>query len=421
MSDLNSANREIKKRQMKQRIVSQDASRKDGGGGAGRKGGKRRKGLRLRIFLIIIVILVAAGIGISAYFRYHQYASYSVVWEKKLKEGSFTGYMDFGGNVLKYSKDGASYFDSRGKEVWVQSFQMKSPVACVNGEYAAVADQQGNTIYFFNKSGNIGMATTVSPILRVTISAHGVAAAILDHNTSNTIQFYNRDGSELKITLKTLLEDASGYPVDISLSPDGTQLIGAYAYLNKGTLNGRVSFHNFSSVGQNINTRLVGGFDDPYAGSLVARVHFLDETYSCAFSDNGVSFFSTKNVLSPQLLKFVAVKQEIRSVFYSGQYVGIIADNTEGENPQRMNIYKPDGSLVFTKPFHYPYTHADIDGKLVILYNENSCRIYNMSGRLKFSGTFDFPITKIRQGRFPGTLIVSGPRDMKEIRLQLGG
>ncbi len=101
--------------------------------------------------------------------------------------------------------------------------------------------------------------------------------------------------------------------------------------------------------------------------------------------------------------------------------MGLIVDNPGGENPYRLDIYRPDGKQVFSKIFQYPYTNADIDGNHVFLYNENSCRVYNMSGRLKFSGTFDFPVTKIRNGRFPNTLIVTGPQNMKEIRLQIGG
>ena len=81
---------------------------------------------------------------------------------KRVKEGNFVGYMDFGGNVLKYSKDGASYIDNQGKEIWVQSFEMKSSCPGVNGNYAAVADQQGNSIYIFDKSGPTGTATTAA-------------------------------------------------------------------------------------------------------------------------------------------------------------------------------------------------------------------------------------------------------------------
>jgi hypothetical protein len=246
-------------------------------------------------------------------------------------------------------------------------------------------------------------------------------AAILEDTTSNYVYFYKRDGSALDVKIKALLGGDSGYPVDIGLSPDGTQLIGSYAFLKNGTMNGRVAFHNFAEIGKSVPDRLVGGFDEPYESTLVAQVKFLDDTYACAFADNGISFYSTKNALSPELLKQVPAEDEIKSVFNSDKYAGMIIDNPEGENPYKLSVYKANGSLMFTNSFQYPYTHADIDGNLVILYNEDSCRVYNMSGRLKFSGTFDFPITKIRNGRFPNTLIVSGPQNMKEIRLQIGG
>lgn len=420
MSDLNSMNREIKKRQLRQQIVPSPPPPppEEDSEEIVRKARKRVRRKRLKIFLIISVVLIGAGIGLFQYFRNYQYTDYEVVWEKEIKEGSFVGYMDFGSNVLKYSKDGASYIDNQGKEIWAQSYEMKSPVACVNGDYAAIADQQGNSIYIFDKAGYTGTATTLLPIIKATISAHGVVAAILEDSTANYIYFYKNDGSVLEITFKALLNGDVGYPVDISLSPDGTQLIGAYAYLKNGALNGRVAFHNFAEIGKSKQNRLVGGFDEPYESSLVARVHFLDETYSCAFADNSVSFYSTKNALSPELLKQVVVEEEIRSVFYSNKYVGTIVNNAEGENPDRMNIYNADGSLVFSEAFHYQYTQADIDGERVILYNEDSCRVYDMSGRLKFEGTFDFPVSKIRNGRFPNTLLVTGPQNMKEIRLQ---
>ena len=58
--------------------------------------------------------------------------------------------------------------------VWVQSYEMKTPMVSINGEYAAIGDQQGNSIYICNKSGPVGKATTLLPILRVTVSAKGI-------------------------------------------------------------------------------------------------------------------------------------------------------------------------------------------------------------------------------------------------------
>ena len=48
--------------------------------------------------------------------------------------------------MIRYTKDGASYIDGAGKTVWTQSFEMKTPVINVNGDYAVIADQQGNQL-----------------------------------------------------------------------------------------------------------------------------------------------------------------------------------------------------------------------------------------------------------------------------------
>ena len=61
--------------------------------------------------------------------------------------------MEFGDGVIKYTKDGASYIDSRGKAIWIQSYEMKSPFVTVNGDFAAIGDKQGNSIYICDRSG----------------------------------------------------------------------------------------------------------------------------------------------------------------------------------------------------------------------------------------------------------------------------
>ena len=315
MSDMNSMNREFKKNQLRRQIVPPAAHSQEDSEEVIRKARIRVRKKKFRIFLVLFLVLGLMAAGIYVYFNLYHYTRYHVVWEKNMNEGSFVGYRNFASNVLKYSKDGASYLDSSGKEVWIESYEMKSPTASVNGDFAAVADQQGNSIYIFGKSGKTGIATTVLPIVKVTVSAKGVVAAILEDSTSNYIYFFKKDGSVLNVKIKALLGGDIGYPVDISLSPDSSQLMGAYAYLKNGALNGRVAFHNFSEIGKSVPDRLVGGFDEPYASSLVSRVAFLDDTYACAFSDGGVSFYSTKNALSPELLKQETLENQIESVF----------------------------------------------------------------------------------------------------------
>ena len=121
--------------------------------------------------------------------------------------------------------------------------------------------------------------------------------------------------------------------------------------------------------------------------------------------------------MSPALLKQVQVTEEIQSVFYSKDYVGVIVAQEGGEYRQRMDVYKPNGDAVFSQEFTYDYTYADIDGDTIFLYNEDSCRVYNRYGNLKYEGPLDFTVSKMIKGSLPNQFLAAGPQVIKEIKL----
>lgn len=431
MSDMSSMNRENKKKQLRKRLITTQTSDRQNGreqeiydkeeGSSQdivRKAHRRTIKRRLILFLILAFCLAAGAFAGIRYMKFHSYVQYQIAWEKKMDEGSFVKYENFGSNVLKYSKDGASYIDAQGKTVWMQSFEMKNPIASVNGDFVAIADQQGNSIYICDKSGTQGVATTLLPILKVSVSAHGVAAAILEDTRANYISLYRKDGNSLDVTIKGVLDGKIGYIMDFSLSPSGRQMISSYLRLSEGKLAGRVAIHDFSEIGKNTPTRVVGGYDEDFVNNIVPRVAFLTNVYSCAFADNSISFFSSENLAFPELTKQQQVTEKIESVFYSDKYVGIIVNNNNGENPYRMDVYQMDGTDVFKKEFDYDYRYVDVDGDEILLYNEDSCRVFNMSGTEKFASDFDFTISKMRKGKSVNSYILMGPKVMKEIKLQ---
>ena len=453
MSDFNSMSRENKKQRLRQRVVTNPAwsEEKSSSGGQGsysepqgrqrqqnrpmpyeedgeeaaRRALKKARGRRLLTAAAVVLLLGGAAGGWFYYQRNYSYTSYETVWQADLNQGSLVGYESFGSNVLKYTKDGASYIDAKGKSVWTESFEMKNPIAAVNGAYAAIADRQGNSIYICGENGRVGQASTVLPITRVAISATGITAAVLEDKGGKVDGDVDCDELYINGTItgnvcvacKTVM-GGDGYPMDISLSQDGTQLMCSYAYIESGELRSRVVFYDFSEVGKSVPNRLVGGFDDIFAGTMVPEVTYMEAPYSCAFSGNGLSFFTSRNLASPELITQVTVEEEIQSVFSSDEYAAVIAQNTTGEYSRRLMVYEKDGTPVFTREFNYEYTHADIDGDLIILYNEDSCRIFNTAGVEKLYATFDFAVSKIRKGRMPDTLIVTGPQQMREIKLR---
>ena len=257
MSSMNSIEREQKKRQLKRRIV--EPGRAAGGtdrkrpGYSDREDEERRKAAgrtrrrRRRLLLVLAACVAAAAACVVLYSRRRQYTEYTVAWEKEIpaSESSFTEYIKFGENILKYTKDGATYLDRFGNAVWSLSYQLKAPICYVNGDYAVIADQQGNSMFICDKTGCQGEATTLLPILRVSVSAHGVAAALVEDSTASYVTFFKKDGSALDWGIKTIMS-SNGYIMDVSLSPSGTQVMISSVYVQGGMLKNRIVFYNFS-------------------------------------------------------------------------------------------------------------------------------------------------------------------------------
>lgn len=423
MSNSNSMlGREQKKNQLRQQMLSSQnrmsSKRGQDSEEVAEKAVKKVPGKRLLMLTVVAALLGTAGFGYYQYQKHYQFSDYKINWEIPVTEGSYVGYEYFGTNVLKYTKDGASYSDNQGNTVWTQSYEMKAPIISVKDGYAAIADQRGNKICIFNKDGFLGTATTVLPISHVAVAGNGLVAVVIEEATASYITFFTRDGRSFGLFIKIVMS-GDGYPMDISLSHDGTQLICSCVYLAGGEMKSRVVFYDFSEIGKEVPTRIVGGFDEIFGGDKVAaRVCYLGEPYSCAFTGSGLAFFSSRNLASPELMKEVPVEEEIQSIFYSDEYVAIIAKTGKGDYPSRLSVFRKTGEPVMSREFDYDYRYADIDEDLVLLYNEESCQVYNLSGVLKLNAAFDFPVTKIRKGRFPNTLIVTGPQNMKEIKMQ---
>ena len=331
--------------------------------------------------------------------------------------GACVGGAMFGDNVIKYTKDGASYIDASGKTIWTQSYEMKTPIININGDYAVIADQQGNEMYICSKEGCTGTAKTQLPITKAAVSARGVAAAVVEDSTASYIFYFKKDGESLGINIKMLLS-GDGYPVDIALSPDGKQIVMSVMYMKNGALKNKVAFYDFSEIGKNVNNRFIAAFEEEFDDKMVGRIRYLNDQTVCAFSDKGLTFISVKNVIPDTNVTFVPVDEEIQSICYSDKYAAVVVDSTSG-SPYRLDVYNTDGKKVTSIDFDYAYTGVLIDGDRLILYNEESCREYNLDGHERFNGQFDFSVSLVRAGKNrTNSLITAGSEVMKEIKLR---
>ena len=193
---------------------------------------------------------------------------------------------NLGGNVLLYSKDGASCIDTAGNAIWNRTYEMQAPITSISEQMVAIGDYNGRSIYVMDKNGEKGTINTNLPIRDLCVSANGVVAAVLDDSDVTRINVY----TEEPIAYGKATMDKSGYPISISLSPNGKLMAVSYFYVDSGVMKSSVAFYNFGEVGKNETDNYVSGYD--YSNTVVPYVQFMDNDSAFAVSDDRIVFFS---------------------------------------------------------------------------------------------------------------------------------
>ncbi len=377
---------------------------------------KRHRIKKLLVFLAVIAGVVCVFFAykkIRASFAFH---SFKVKWEKEIETSTTTQYVNYGSNILKYDNAGVSYIDKTGAIVWNKSYEMHNPIVETNSDYIAVADQSYKSAVILDKSGNMASVETSYPIIKLSVSQHGVLAVISQSDDASYINFFNKDGTKLDIELKTLL-DSEGYAIDVALSPSGQQMIASYVYVTSGVLKNKILFYNFKE-GQVLTNQMAAGFEQDE--TLIPQVEFLSETEAVAFGSDKVLFYNIpeNRPLQPELDKQYDFEQKINSVFYDSNYVGIVMDNSSEKSPQLLKVYNNLGEEILSKNLDMQYTKVLFSRKDIIMYNEGECEIYSISGKKRYSGSLDMSIGIIVATDKNERYIATGGTTMKSISLR---
>lgn len=353
-----------------------------------------KKSRKKLILVIVIVLPIIVAVGLYIYYINKVYKSYKVISKYDFTESTEMCYERYQDSFVKYSKDGISYINNQGKEIWTQAYALKDPSVKVCGEYIVAADINGNDIYVFSKSGLVQDIKTSYPICNVEVASQGVVAAVLEAEEENYIMLYDKNGDTLVEKKTTINKD--GYPFDVDISNDGEKMIVSYITVDGLSTVCSLSFYNFGSVGQNENAdRLVGA--ETISDGMVPDVKFLSNDIVCAFADNKIIIYSMKD--KPSKKCEIQYDGEVSSVISGEKYVGVVYKNeTANGIVNQLKVYNLNGKLKYTKEFTFNYTDIQTTNKNIIIYGQNECLIYDLSGREKFNYTFNTNIKKIVPG-----------------------
>ncbi len=294
------------------------------------------------------------------------------------------------GHIVQYSKDGISCLNSSGQVLWNQTYEMQNPIARTCADVVAVGDYNGHHIYVSNTSGSLGVVDTNLPIRDFCVSSQGVVAVVLDGTDVTWIYLYDSKGNTIA-NFKTTMKD-SGYPIDISISPNAELVCVSYLYPEEGALKTSIAFFNFGSVGQNSIDNYASGYE--YPGVIVPYVQFVNTGAAFAVSDDRVMFYTGDQKPVSQADYFTGGEQ-IKSVYYSDSYVGLVFPNSTSDGEYRLQVYNDRGQAVLTTYFDIEYSEIIFNNKQIIIYNEDELLIKDISGHIKYQGKFEVPVRTV--------------------------
>ena len=332
-------------------------------------------------YIMIAVIVAVVAIVALVISRNWQYDELRVLRSEKKEDTISSSYGNVQDAILQYGTDGARLQDRTGEERWSISYTIRDPVLTTCGGAMAIYDRRGTDVAVVDEAGNKSTFTTALPIVKACVAENGNVACIQEDDSNAWIGYYDRSGKEIA-SIKTSM-DNPGYPMDLSISPNGELLAVAYLTFAEGLQQGVAHIYSFGTTGQNQMDNRIAAFT--YDQKIVPELTFLDDKTCVVFRDNGFTVYEGAKV--PKETREVQVDREIRSVFYDESHIGLILSGDATET-SRLNLYNKSGGEMISEEIDFPYTRVELHGNEISLYNGAALRVYSLNGVLKFEGAY---------------------------------
>lgn len=341
--------------------------------------------------IVIAVLLVAGVVGFFIIqMRNRLFEQWKEEFSGEFSQNSEATLETLGENALFYSHDGAYCVNRKGETVWNQTFEMQEPIIDIRDSEMAIGDYNGHTIYVMSADSIVGTIDTGKPIKSLAVSGQGIVAAVLDDSDNVTwIYLYAPDGSAIAYFKTTMGQ--SGYPLKTAISDNGELVAISYLYMDSLSMKTSVAFYNFGPVGRNEIDNFVSSYD--YTDAITPFVRFLGNGNAVALGDSRLSFYAGDQ--KPISVAEVLLDGVVKSVYWGGDYVALVYNDTSGQSNYKIDIYNKEGELCDTIYESIALTDIAIKGDKIIIYNSQECRYRTIGGNDNFSGEFPEPITKL--------------------------
>lgn len=371
---------------------------------------RKRKRSKVKRYMIAAVLVIMIIGGTYLLVKNQSYTSIREAASYADETSDSNRYVQFAKGIVRYSRDGIVYLNRKNEEQWIQPCQMKNPVIDVNEAAFAVADSEGNSILVFTEDGLKGEIETTLPIEKISVSNQGIVSAILKNESSPMIVSYDATGNILVEHQVTV--SSTGYPLALDMSGDGNVLAVSYLYTKEGAMKSKVAFYNFGEAGKNKTDHQVGL--EEYGGEIIPEVYFMDDATFVAVSDSSFIIYEGQDM--PKKKQEVPLKQEIKSVFHTDEYIGFVLLDKD-KSGYEARLYNKDGKQVMNKAFTGEYSSIKMVKDEIIMYTGSKCCIITKNGVQRFKGDLKVDALEVIPARGINRYLVMSANELKIIYL----
>ncbi|MBQ6036818.1 MAG: hypothetical protein IJL43_05840 [Lachnospiraceae bacterium] len=340
---------------------------------------RERKKKRNTVIVLSFLGLAVICTLVYLWARFYQFTTYDV--EGELKIGGLAGseLYSFQDGCIVIGPDALTYVKND-KVVWTGSVKLSDALFSSEGGYFAVCDRGGYQAYVCDGSGIISTVKVSRHIRKIDIASDGVLCVFTEADDAAYISFFDRFGTKTQAEVKALLS-ATGYPMDIAVSPDGKKLITLYYSTENGIGESRLVYYDFEH-GKSNDNYISASFGDYYdSDTLLVDADFISDSESYVIGDHSITFLANEK---KEIARTVAeIEDPILSVFRATDRLGIV---TVSDGKTQCTLYDRKGKA--GKTFEVPdlFDRILADDRQVFFFTGNKVRIYNMTGESRYEG-----------------------------------
>lgn len=295
-----------------------------------------RKNLNIRRIIkgknfVISVIIIAAAIAAVLFAYNGGLGSSSAV----LSYGadSKAAYRTYSGGAIQYTKDGASFYNKSGEQLWNDAYSMVTPLIVERGDYTAIFETDGRSIRVYNDEGLVYNVQTSDTILSVSLAENGYAGVITSGD-SYMVSVYSASGSLL---FQRVEADSGVYPICCDVAPKGDIIAISYMDTTGVEIKTKIGmFYVDAEEGADYTDSMFSAVEKE--DEIIFKMFFISDNELAAIGDRHILTLSSAGVEESSL----EITNEITGVGLCGKKIAIAYGD---ELPDKDG--QPVGTVIF--------------------------------------------------------------------------